>query len=95
MNKKKLIEAKKVVMYEIGQSLEKTNKQKIDFSMNMAIAEILGDLTATLDDKLDDIIQSDPEEICNGCKYNGSLTTDFPCCICARVYNDVYEKAGE
>ena len=62
MNKDKLIKAKKVVMHEIGQALEKANKHELNFNIQMMIASVLGDLTATLDDKLDEIIQSEPEE---------------------------------
>jgi len=64
MNKEKLIEVKKIVMYEIGQALERSTKQEIDFSYQMAIAGVLGDLTTTLDIKIDELIQSEPEETC-------------------------------
>jgi DNA-binding Xre family transcriptional regulator len=73
MNKEKLNEAKKVVMYEIGHSLEVVQKTGLDFSTKMTVAGILGALTATLDCKLDDIIQSEPEE-----KTNFDVITESP-----------------
>lgn len=76
MNKDKLIEAKKVVMYEIGQALEKANQHELNFNIQMMIASVLGDLTATLDDKLDDIIQSEPEET-KGVEIEGVKTNTY------------------
>lgn len=84
MNKEKLIEAKNIVMYEIGQTLEKATKQELSFDKQMAIAAVLGDLTATLDDKLDDIIQTEPEE---------TKTSDCKGCHEIHEYQDIYKKA--
>jgi hypothetical protein len=88
MNKDKLIETKRVVMYEIGQALEKANQHELNFNIQMMIASVLGDLTATLDDKLDEIIQSEPEETCITlpCKVGDTVYTiekdNSPCEKC-------------
>jgi len=73
MNKEKLTEVKKIVMHEIGQALERSTQQEISFDKQMAIAEALGDSTATLDDKIDNFIQSEPEEYCEYCQGSKSL----------------------
>jgi hypothetical protein len=62
MNKDKLLEVKKMVMYEIGLAVEKSANKQIDFGKQMAIVGVLGDLTANIDANFDDIIQTEPDE---------------------------------
>jgi Na+/phosphate symporter len=92
MNKNKIIELKKIVMHEIGQVLEKSTKQEIDFSIQMAIAEVLGDLTATLDDQLDDIIQSEPEETCEYTEWLENMVKLLAACY-QETHDMLLEKA--
>jgi DNA-directed RNA polymerase subunit RPC12/RpoP len=85
MNKEKLIGLKKIVMNEIGQTLEKTTKHEIDFSNQMAIAKVLGDLTAILDIKIDDYIQSEQEETCTYTLHDDDSNT-WKCSECGELW---------
>jgi hypothetical protein len=82
MNKDKLLEVKKMVMYEIGLAVEKSANKQIDFGKQMAIVGVLGDLTANIDANFDDIIQTEPDETkgveIDAFKNNFAVITESP-----------------
>lgn len=90
MNKEKLIE-KMVKMKNLAK--KQTMEHPCDRLDEIANDIATGYITAI--DELNDFIQSEPEETCDGCIYEKEPVDTYPCKHCKRAYTDSYEKAGE